>query len=328
MENKDSSCGLEQFASPEVPVEMIESWFIEAPPHGWDDIIGNGELKEWLRKDMECAYGPLTSILDRFLDISPVSCYVLYGLPGTGKTYLAGAVARELKEKYGFKLMRLQGIDIHCSLVGVAEKIIETAFAVAVAQAPCMLWVDDIDDVCRERSSAMEGYQKRLTVSFLQGYSHMRFSQKPVVLLGTTNDPACVEESLMNKATVLKIPLPDMEFRTHCFSKAFSRFTLEEGFAPEEMAAATEQFSYKELNRLCEYTCIKLKQQIYDTCTVLDETGNVDVKASDEAAVRKLQDGGVQITRALFRQCLQETPPSNKSRFLEIQQEYEAKYSL
>ena len=326
MENKVSGCGLEQFASPQIPVEMIESWFIEAPLHGLDDIIGNKELKQRLQREMECLYAPGHSSLNRCLNMPLTCCYVLYGLPGTGKTYLAGAVSRELQEKYGFKLIRLQGSDIHCSSIGVAEKIIETAFAVAVAQAPCVLWVDDIDDVCRDWSFAKEEHHRRMTVAFELGYSHMRSSQKPVVLLGTTNDPARVSERLMSKVLRLKISLPDIESRTHCISKAFSRFTLEEGFTPEEMAAATEQFDYRELNRLCEYTCNQLMQQLCDTCAVLDEAGNVDARATDEAAFRKLQDGGVQITRALFHQSLQEIPPSNKSQLLEKQQEYEANF--
>ena len=89
------------------------------------------------------------------------------------------------------------------------------------------------------------------------------------------------------------------------------------------MAAATDNHSYRDLERLRESMLGKLKDQAIREYQVLDKGGKVDQKATDERASRAILDGKIRITRAMFEQAQKENPPSDKAESRQELKEFE-----
>lgn len=315
------------YASKEVPVEMIEKWFKDVSGKGFENVIGRTDLKDRLMNE---AAGFGWDKVDSALDINPVQCYFLYGPPGTGKTHLIKAFASELKKK-GFSFMQLTGSDIHNSYVGVAEKIVTAAFAVATEKEPCLIFIDEIDNLCVSRDGKAEGHEQRLTVAFLEAYNKFKESGKRLIFMGATNHPGKVDEAMLDRISLIRIPLPAEEDRQAYFDRmvngadgqSTAKLALEEGFTAAEMAAATDNHSYRDLDRLKNSMLAKLKTQAIVQYRVLDPEGNVDQKATDEQASKAIFDGAVALTRTLFEQTRKENPPSDKTRICMELKEFE-----
>ena len=317
------------YATKEVPAEMIEKWFQDASGTGFEKIIGRTDLKERLMNE---AANVGWDKVDAVLGINSVQCYFLYGPQGTGKTYLINAFASELKKK-GFNFMQLTGSDIHNSYVGMAEKIVATAFAVAVEKEPCLIFMDEIDTLCAGKDSKAEGHEKRLTNAFLEAYNKFKGSGKRLIFMGATNHPGSVEEAMLDRITLIKIPLPTEEDRKVYFdrmvknSETEAQLTLEEGFTTEEMAAVTDNHSYRDLDHLRDSMLSKLKAQVIAKYRVLDPEGNVDQKATDERASKAIVDGEIVLTRAIFEQAQKENPPSDKTKIRQELKEFEEHFA-
>lgn len=299
-------------ACADVKAETIEKWHKEKPWQGFDDVTGMESLKERLMR--ETAQFGWTRV-DNQLKISPVQSYFFYGPPGTGKTFLIRAFAHEMMEKdENFHFIQLKGGDIHASLVGVAEKTVQIAFQEAVDNEPCLIFIDEIENVCVSRSkTTAEGHATRLTVAFLEAYNILLDSGKRVIFMGATNHPSQVDEAMMDRIKLIKVPLPDEPARQNYFTKAFENLVLEENFTIDDMVDVTDNYSYRDLNRLSESIAFKMKDELIEDYRVFDEDGKLDQDASDLAASKALAEGKVLLTRAIFDQIQKENPPSDKS---------------
>lgn len=308
----------------DVPAETIEGWYQEKPRHSLDDVTGMDELKERLR-DEAASIG--WNRIDEVLHISPVQSYFFYGPPGTGKTYLIEAFASELMDR-GFKYIRLLGGDIHASLVGVAEKTVQIAFKEAIDNEPCLIFIDEIEDVCIDRnSSKAEGHEKRLTVAFLEAYNLLRESGKRVIFMGATNHPGQVDSAMLDRVKLIRIPLPDEEAREAWFARKLDTLTLEDGFSFSDMAAATDNYSYRDLIRLQDAIAIKTKRRTIEHYRVETNSGDLDQEQTDIAGSGALLGGAMILTRALFDETRVEIPPSDKSRSLTELRDFEENIS-
>ena len=294
----------------------MKSW------QGFDDVTGMESLKERLiRETSQVGW----TRVDNQLKISPVQSYFFYGPPGTGKTFLIRAFAHEMMEKdENFHFIQLKGGDIHASLVGVAEKTVQIAFQEAVDNEPCLIFIDEIENVCVSRGkSSAEGHATRLTVAFLEAYNILLDSGKRVIFMGATNHPGQVDEAMMDRIKLIKVPLPDEPARKNYFTKAFENLVLEDGFTIDDMVDASDNYSYRDLNRLSESIAFTMKDALIADYRVFDEDGKLDQDASDLAASKALAAGEVLLTRAMFEQTQKENPPSDKSRIREELREFE-----
>ena len=332
----DSETGFStKFATKEVPFEKIKSWIKDIPDQGFEQVIGRTKLKQEL---LLAASNFGWQKTDSVLDMNPVNCFFLYGPPGTGKTHMINAFAGELKKRAAesgekeFTYLQLTGSDIHESLVGVAEKVVKTVFEVAQEHEPCLVFIDEIDNVCVRRDEKAEGHERRLTVEFMQAYNKFKKSGKRVVFMGATNHPGKVDEAMLDRCSLIRVPLPEEEDRDIFFSQMLegnkkkaevAKLNLESGFTTAEMAEATDNHSYRDLERLKESMLIKVKKQAIEEYRVLDENGNVDQKASDEQVSNAILEGKILITRAMFEQAQEENPPSDKSESRQELKEFE-----
>ena len=312
MEQKNQQQRLEKIASG-FGIPNACRWYREPPGHDLSNIAGMEDLK---RRLMDLASFAGWTELDEILGISPFSSYIFYGLPGTGRTYLIEAFAAELMKK-GFKFVRLTGDDIYRSLVGVAEKFVQIAFQEAADNAPCLIFIDDIENVCVNRSDPRtSSYQMRRTIDFLEAYYELKNSGKPVIFVGATDHPEWVDEALLDWSQLVKVPLPDRSARKAFFQKAFRMLVLEPGFTVEDMAAATDQYNYYDLRRLELEVIAWVNMRAIREFTILDAEGNMDQAATDARISEALKNREIPLDKALFDKAREEKPPADKTEAL------------
>ena len=298
-------------ACKDVPAETIERWYKDKPKFTLKDVTGMDEQKKLL---MEKAGNLGWEQIDAALNISPAQCFFFYGPAGSGKSYVIEAFASEMMEK-GFKYIHLLGSEVHQSLVGAAEKTVQIAFQEAIDNSPCIIFIDEIENVCVNRKEArLDGHEKRLTVSFLEAYNTMKLSGKRVIFLGATNFPCRVDEAMLDRINLVKVPLPDEINRERYFRKAFEVVKIEDGFSYANMAAETDNYSYRDLEeRLVLPMMEALRKQVIERYKVSDDAGNLDQKATDTAGAEAIHTGKLVLTRDLFETVLKATTPSVKA---------------
>ena len=182
-----------------------EHWFRPAPNTNLNDICGMEDLRRELKSRADSLTAPIRS---KIIPGTP-SALLFYGPPGAGKTFYAQAFARELTDK-GYMYMHVNICDLLSCYVGETEKNIDLLFRTAIEHAPCVLVIDDLDEICRNRCSPLLKYHEHsCTNAVLYGYSKMRDSGADLVLIGISSVPWNVDAALTDKMESLCIPFPD-----------------------------------------------------------------------------------------------------------------------
>ena len=228
------------------PVEP--AYDLEAPGIRLADVGGMTEVKARL----EAAFlAPMRNPeLSRLYGKSLKGGLLLYGPPGCGKTFLAKAVAGELGARfYGVTLA-----DVLDMYIGQSEHNLREIFEIARRNAPCVLFLDEVDALGQKRSqvrsSAMRGVVNQL-LGELDGADR---SNDGVFVLAATNHPWDVDAALRRPGrldrTLLVLP-PDAAAR-----EAILRYHLAgrpiEGIDVAKLAKQTDGYSGADLAHLCD----------------------------------------------------------------------------
>lgn len=224
--------------------------FAEIPNVTWDDIGGLDAEKEEL---MQAVTWPLkhAEIYSRY-DIQPVRGILLYGLPGTGKTLLAKALAHES----GVNFISVQGANIFSRYLGESERSLSEIFRVAKQAAPSIIYFDGLEAFFPERSgsaSAFSSTEARLTSQFL---AQMRGIEElnGVTVLASTNRIDLVDKSILSPGVFdlkMELSLPDIKARTEIFRIMLRKKPLAEDVKILDLAGMTENYSGGEIELLC-----------------------------------------------------------------------------
>lgn len=285
----------------DIPDETVARWFQDPPDHGFDDVVGMEDVKEMLRS---CIKNVTMDDLNDYLGISTVHSFFFYGPPGCGKTYTIEAFAKELMDQ-GYKFMKLESADIHSKFSGEADKIVKRAFAEAVDNEPCILFMDEIDGICQSRAMPnLSDFNMSLTTTFLTSYNNLTRANKKkqsVIFIGATNYPANVDVAMLDRVEMVKIPLPGDELRAHTFRRKFGDvIRLADDLSWEAMSEATEGYNQRDVDRIIG----NLKTLIRNTAT--------RQYPDAAAAVAALKNGELSLTRAMFDQAMKMYSPSPK----------------
>jgi cell division protease FtsH len=157
----------------------------------FDDVAGQEEAKESLKEVIDFLNGPA-----KYTEIGAKlpKGVLLVGPPGTGKTLIAKAVAGEAKVPF----FSLSGSSFVEMFVGVGASRVRELFKDAVAKAPCIVFIDEIDAIGKSRDNQMQSNDEReqtlnQLLSEMDGFD----SSKGVVLLGATNRPEILDKALL-----------------------------------------------------------------------------------------------------------------------------------
>ena len=139
---------------------------------------------------------------------------LLVGPPGTGKTLIARAVAGEA----GVPFMSITGSDFMEMFVGVGAARVRDLFQTARKQAPCIIFVDEIDSIGRKRGAGLGGGHDEREQTLNQMLSEMDGFEttEGIVMMAATNRPDILDPALLRPGRFdrqIVVPLPDLEER-------------------------------------------------------------------------------------------------------------------
>ncbi len=201
------------------------------------DVAGEDEAKESLIEVVDFLHDPskYTKIGARL----PKGA-LLVGPPGTGKTLLAKAVAGEAKVPF----FSLTGSDFIELYVGVGASRVRDLFKEATKNAPCIIFIDEIDAIGRSRDSKYGGGNEEREQTLNQLLSEMDGfdSSKGILILGATNRPEILDKALLRPGRFdrrIIVDKPDLKGRVEILKVHAKDVKMDETVDLEEIALAT-----------------------------------------------------------------------------------------
>ncbi|XP_029976801.1 peroxisomal ATPase PEX1 [Salarias fasciatus] len=208
-----------------------------------------GGLKEVRQQLMDTILLPAKyPILFASLPIRHRSGILLYGAPGTGKTLLARAVAKDS----GMNFISIKGPELLSKYIGASEQAVRDVFQRAQAAKPCILFFDEFDSLAPRRGHDSTGVTDRVVNQLLTQLDGVEGLQGVYVLAATSRpdliDPALLRPGRLDKS--LYCPPPNQEDRVEILRALSLGVPLAPDVDLEQVAAATEQFTGADLKAL------------------------------------------------------------------------------
>jgi AAA+ superfamily predicted ATPase/serine/threonine protein kinase len=202
------------------------------------DVVGAGRLKAWYAS--HCA--PLAEPFLRAA-VPPPRGLALGGLPGTGKSLCAQAIAGELK----WPLLRLDIGRIFTRLLGAAESNLRQALALSERMSPSVLWIDDLD-ASFGRAGDAAGVAGRVLNMFL---TWLQERASFVLLIATLRSPSAAPAELLRSGrfdAIFYLDIPAASERASIIEYQLRKYQRStEGLALEELAAAADGLTGAEI---------------------------------------------------------------------------------
>jgi cell division protease FtsH len=183
----------------------------EKPKTTFADVAGYSGVKQEITEVVDFLKSP-----GKFREIGAriPKGVLLVGPPGTGKTLIARAVAGEA----GVPFMSITGSDFMEMFVGVGAARVRDLFQSARKQAPCIIFVDEIDSIGRKRGAGLGGGHDEREQTLNQMLSEMDGFEttEGVVMMAATNRPDILDPALLRPGRFdrqIVVPLPDLDER-------------------------------------------------------------------------------------------------------------------
>ena len=226
----------------------------QQPSVSFADVAGADEAKEELEEVVEFLKYP-----ERFLSLGAriPKGVLLVGPPGTGKTLLARAVAGEA----GVPFFSISGSEFVEMFVGVGASRVRDLFEQARRNAPCIVFVDEIDAVGRHRGAGLGGGHDEREQTLNQILVEMDGfdTSTNVIVLSSTNRPDILDPALLRPGRFdrrVTLDNPDIKGREAILEVHSKGKPLSEGIDLERIAKLTPGFSGADLNNLVNEAAI------------------------------------------------------------------------
>ena len=176
---------------------------------------------------------------------------LLYGPPGTGKTLLARAVAGEANVPFYY----ISGSDFVELFVGVGASRVRDMFQQAKRTAPCLIFIDEIDAVGRQRGSGIGGGHDEREQTLNQLLTEMDgFGENEgIIIIAATNRPDVLDPALLRPGRFdrqVTVNLPDVKGREEILKVHARNKVLADGVNIEALAKRTPGYSGADLENL------------------------------------------------------------------------------
>ncbi len=212
------------------------------------DVAGVDEAKDELAEIVEFLKDP--SKFQRLGGKIPKGV-LMVGAPGTGKTLLARAIAGEAKVPF----FTISGSDFVEMFVGVGASRVRDMFDQAKKQAPCIIFIDELDAVGRHRGAGLGGGHDEREQTLNQMLVEMDGFEgsEGVIVIAATNRPDVLDPALLRPGRFdrqVVVPLPDIRGRELILKVHMRKVPLDDDVKPSVIARGTPGFSGADLANL------------------------------------------------------------------------------
>ena len=176
---------------------------------------------------------------------------LMVGPPGTGKTLLARAIAGEAKVPF----FTISGSDFVEMFVGVGASRVRDMFEQAKKQAPCIIFIDELDAVGRHRGAGLGGGhdEREQTLNAMLVEMDGFEGNEGVIVIAATNRPDVLDPALLRPGRFdrqVVVPLPDIRGRELILKVHMRKVPLDDNVEPNVIARGTPGFSGADLANL------------------------------------------------------------------------------
>jgi cell division protease FtsH len=234
----------------------------------FDNVEGINEAKEELTEVVDFLKNP-----DKYTRLGGriPKGVLLVGNPGTGKTLLSRAVAGEA----GVPFFTISGSDFVEMFVGVGASRVRDLFAQGKKNAPCIIFIDEIDAVGRQRGAGLGGGhdEREQTLNQLLVEMDGFESNEGVILMAATNradvlDPALLRPGRFDRQVV--VDMPDIKGREGILRVHMKKTPLAPDVDPVILARGTPGFSGADLENLVNEAALLAAKRDHDKLTMKD----------------------------------------------------------
>ena len=213
---------------------------------------------------------------------------LLVGPPGTGKTLLARAVAGEANVPFYY----ISGSDFVELFVGIGASRVRDMFKQAKMNAPCLIFIDEIDAVGRQRGTGLGGGHDEREQTLNQLLTEMDGfgANEGIIIIAATNRPDVLDPALLRPGRFdrqVTVALPDKNARMEILKVHARNKTLDKSVTLEYLAKRTPGFSGADLENLLNEAAL---------LTVRRNKKKITMEEIDEATDRVLM-GPAKVTR-------------------------------
>lgn len=283
----------------------------------FNDVAGIDEAKEELTEIVEFLKDPkkFTRLGGRI-----PKGVLLMGPPGSGKTLLSRAIAGEA----GVPFFSISGSDFVEMFVGVGASRVRDLFVQGKKNAPCIIFIDEIDAVGRHRGAGLGGGhdEREQTLNQLLVEMDGFESNEGVILISATNRPDVLDPALLRPGRFdrqIVVPLPDILGRKQILEVHMKKTPIADDVDTTILAKGTAGFSGADLENLVNETALLAAKKDKDNLEMEDFEESKDkvymglarkskVMSKEELKMTAYHEGG----HALVARLLPGTRPLNK----------------
>lgn len=233
----------------EIQPSALREVLVQVPDVKWDDVGGLDDVKQELKEAVEW---PLKhpEKFEKF-GVRPPKGTLLYGVPGTGKTLLAKAVASESEANF----ISVKGPELLSKWVGESEQGVREVFRKAKQTAPTVIFFDEIDSIASTRSAndSDSGVTKRVVNQLLTEMDGLE-ELEDVAIIAATNRPDILDAGLMRPGRFdrhIKVDLPNEEARLSIFKVHTEGMALADDVSLEKLAKQTDGYVGADIEAVC-----------------------------------------------------------------------------
>lgn len=233
--------------SVDVRAKVME--LVELPDVSYDQV---GGLEAQIQEVRETVELPLTNPeIFQDIGIEPPRGVLLYGLPGTGKTMLAKAVAHESKATF----IHMSGSELVHKFIGEGAQLVRDIFQMAREKAPSILFIDEIDAVGSIRTHDGTTGSAEVNRTMMQLLAEMDGfrTRGDIRIIAATNridilDPALLRPGRFDR--IIEIPMPSLEGRLKILEIHTRKMKMDKDVDLEQIAKMTDEASGADLKSI------------------------------------------------------------------------------